>query len=62
MGSRRLHIRPPERTIEPMDHFTSASRPTPGQRALADALARGEAAMGAGMETLAASLYTDPDR
>jgi nitrite reductase/ring-hydroxylating ferredoxin subunit len=45
-----------------MDRFTSASRPTPGQRALADALARGEAAMGAGIETLAASLYTDPDR
>ena len=45
-----------------MDRFTSASRPTPGQRALADALARGEAAVGAGIETLAASLYTDPDR
>ena len=45
-----------------MDRFTSASRPTPGQRALADALARGEAAMGAGIEMLAASLYTDPDR
>jgi len=45
-----------------MDHFPSASRPTPGQRALADALARGEAAMGAGIETLDARLYTDPDR
>ena len=45
-----------------MDRFTSASRPTPGQRALADALARGEAAMGDGIETLAASLYTDPER
>jgi nitrite reductase/ring-hydroxylating ferredoxin subunit len=45
-----------------MDQFTTASRPTPGQRALADALARGEAAMGDGIETLAASLYTDPDR
>ena len=45
-----------------MDRFTSASRPTPGQRALADALARGEAAMGPGIETLAASLYTDPER
>ena len=45
-----------------MDRFTSASRPTPGQRALADALARGEAAMGPGIETVAASLYTDPER
>ena len=45
-----------------MDRFTSASRPTPGQRALAEALARGEAAMGPGIETLAANLYTDPDR
>ena len=45
-----------------MDQFTSASRPTPGQRALADALARGEAAMGPGIETLDATLYTDPER
>ena len=45
-----------------MDRFTSASRPTPGQRALADALARGEAAMGPGIETLAACLYTDAER
>ncbi|MFL6779322.1 MAG: aromatic ring-hydroxylating oxygenase subunit alpha [Sphingomicrobium sp.] len=37
-------------------------RPTPGQRALADALARGEAALGPGIETLSASVYTDPDR
>ncbi len=45
-----------------MDQFTTASRPTPGQRALADALARGEAALGEGIETLASSLYTDSAR
>ncbi|MDQ3144821.1 MAG: aromatic ring-hydroxylating dioxygenase subunit alpha, partial [Pseudomonadota bacterium] len=45
-----------------MDQFTTASRPTAGQRALADALARGEAALGPGIETLDASLYTDPAR
>jgi nitrite reductase/ring-hydroxylating ferredoxin subunit len=45
-----------------MDHCPSAARPTPGQRALAEALARGEAALGSGIETLAASLYTDPAR
>ena len=39
-----------------------AARATPGQRALAAALARGEAALGDGIETLAASLYTDPAR
>ncbi len=43
-------------------HAPHAARPTPGQRALADALARGEAALGAGIETLAASVYTDPER
>ena len=45
-----------------MDQFTTASRPTPGQRALAEALARGEAALGAGIETLPATHYTDPER
>ncbi len=45
-----------------MDQFSSASRPTSGQRALAEALARGEAALGTGLESLDASLYTDPDR
>jgi phenylpropionate dioxygenase-like ring-hydroxylating dioxygenase large terminal subunit len=45
-----------------MDQLTTASRPTPGQRALADRLARGEAALGDGIETLDASLYTDPAR
>jgi nitrite reductase/ring-hydroxylating ferredoxin subunit len=37
-------------------------RPTAGQRALADQLARGEAALGERVETLPASIYTDPDR
>ena len=45
-----------------MRQHRTAARPTPGQRALADALARGEAALGEGIETLAASLYTDPAR
>lgn len=45
-----------------MDRPVSAARPTAGQIALADALARGEAALGPGIETLAASLYTDPAR
>ena len=38
------------------------SRPTPGQLALADALLRGEASLGSKVETLPASVYTDPDR
>ncbi len=37
-------------------------RPTPGQRALAEALARGEAALGDRVQSLPASVYTDPDR
>ena len=37
-------------------------RPTPGQRALAEALATGEAALGERVETLPASIYIDPDR
>ena len=45
-----------------MDMPRSRRRPTPGQRALADALARGEAALGGGIETLPASVYIDPDR
>ncbi len=44
-----------------MDMPRTPLRPTPGQRALADALARGEAAMGEGIERLPASVYTDPD-
>ena len=45
-----------------MDQHRTAARPTPGQIALADALARGESALGPGIETLDASLYTDPAR
>ena len=45
-----------------MDQHRIAARPTPGQIALADALGRGEAALGPGIETLDASLYTDPAR
>ena len=37
-------------------------RPTPGQYALAEALAKGQAALGSGIETLPASIYIDPDR
>ena len=37
-------------------------RPTPGQRALADQLARGEAALGQRIETLPANVYIDQDR
>ena len=37
-------------------------RPTPGQLALADALKRGEASLGTAIQTLPASVYTDPDR
>jgi phenylpropionate dioxygenase-like ring-hydroxylating dioxygenase large terminal subunit len=45
-----------------MDALPRSSRPTPGQRALAEALARGEAAMGTEVVRLPASNYTDPDR
>ena len=45
-----------------MDQLTTSARPTLGQRALADALARGEAAHGDGIETLPASHYNDPVR
>jgi phenylpropionate dioxygenase-like ring-hydroxylating dioxygenase large terminal subunit len=45
-----------------MDAPLRSSRPTPGQRALAEALARGEAAIRAGIERLPAQLYLDPDR
>src|SRR5262249_40380027 len=37
-------------------------RPTPGQRALAETLARGEAVIGDGIKTLPASIYIDPNR
>lgn len=45
-----------------MDMPRTPRRPTPGQRALAEALSRGEAALGEGIQTLPASVYTDPDR
>ena len=45
-----------------MDMPRKPRRPTPGQRALAEALAKGEAALGDGIQTLAAGVYTDPDR
>jgi nitrite reductase/ring-hydroxylating ferredoxin subunit len=45
-----------------MDAPRSVPRPTPGQRALADALARGEAAIGDAVLELDASVYVDPER
>lgn len=45
-----------------MDAAASILRPTAGQRALADALARGEAAIGTKIIELDASVYTDPER
>ena len=45
-----------------MDAPTRSLRPTPGQRALADALARGEAAMGKAVSAVPASVYIDADR
>jgi len=45
-----------------MDMPRTPRRPTPGQRALADAISRGEAALGEGIQTLSASVYIDPER
>ena len=45
-----------------MDAPTRSLRPSPGQRALAEALARGEAAMGKAVAAVPASVYIDPDR
>jgi Rieske 2Fe-2S family protein len=45
-----------------MDAPLRSSRPTPGQRALAEALARGEAATGDRTVRLPAASYTDPAR
>jgi phenylpropionate dioxygenase-like ring-hydroxylating dioxygenase large terminal subunit len=45
-----------------MDAPATTLRPSAGQRALADALARGEAAMGSGILELDANVYTDTDR
>ena len=45
-----------------MDAPTRTPRPSPGQRALAEALARGEAAVGDAVAAVAASVYIDADR
>jgi len=45
-----------------MDAPTTVLRPSAGQRALADALARGEAAMGSGVLEIDSSVYTDASR
>ena len=45
-----------------MDAPTRSLRPSPGQRALAEALARGEAALGKAVEAVPASVYIDPER
>ena len=45
-----------------MDAPTRSLRPSPGQRALAEALARGEAAMGKSISAVPSSVYIDPDR
>jgi len=45
-----------------MDAPATISRPSAGQRALADALARGEAAIGSEVLKLDPSVYTDSDR
>ncbi len=45
-----------------MDAPTRSPRPSPGQRALAEALARGQAAMGEAVSAVPASVYIDPER
>ena len=45
-----------------MDAPTRSLRPSPGQRALAEALALGQAAMGKAVAAVPASVYIDPDR
>lgn len=45
-----------------MDAPLRSSQPTPGQRALADQLARGDAALGPGVERLPAQVYIDEAR
>ena len=45
-----------------MDSLSTVLRPSPGQRALADALARGEAAIGNAVLELDPSVYTDGER
>jgi len=45
-----------------MDMPRTPRRPTPGQRALAEALAHGETVLGDEVRTLKANIYIDPDR
>ena len=45
-----------------MDAPTRSLRPSLGQRALAEALARGEAAMGQAIQAVPSSVYVDPER
>lgn len=45
-----------------MDAPTRSLRPSPGQRALAEALARGEAMSGKAIQSVPSSVYIDPDR
>ncbi len=45
-----------------MDAPIRSLRPSPGQRALAEALVRGEAAIGTAIQAVPASVYIDPDR
>ena len=45
-----------------MDAPVRSLRPSPGQRALAEALARGEPALGKGIAAVPASVYIDPER
>ena len=45
-----------------MDAPSKASRPSAGQRALAEAIARGDAALGTGIIELDATVYVDPGR
>src|SRR3954469_24322528 len=45
-----------------MDAPIRSLRPSPGQRALAEALARGEAAIGKSIQAIPSSVYVDADR
>ena len=55
-----LRTRPHERTSRRMDMPAKASRPSEGQRALAEAIIRGERAAEHGVTELEASVYIDP--
>ena len=45
-----------------MDAPIRSLRPSPGQRALAEALARGEAMTGKAIQSVPSSVYIDPER